>query len=562
VPYTQCPSAGARGTLLEDLDLHSIADEQARALVRQLLNLLEDVRTDLRAAQAAHQRLRDEINRLQGEQGMPAIKANTPTPPKDHSSERERRTPQTWSKGHKTARIAVDREQVGQVDPARLPPEAACKGSEDVVGQDAIFRTDNVVCHKEKFSSSAQHTTSLASLPQGYSGQGGPGSKSLALVFYCGARMREPKVAELLRSVGIHLSDGPVLNLLSKDQAALHGEQEALYEAGLASSPWQPLADTSTRVDGQHGSGHIVCNPLYTAAFTTAAQDRLTIIDGLSHHRPRRLLVKAEARGYVEARGLSAGRCRQLAPGADEVIMDEAPRPALLETPLPGLGPQQRKWILDATAGAADHAAMECPVVRLVVCDDAPQLPLLTEELALCWVHAGRHSKKWLPCIPYHQTRREAFVQRFWAYYTQLLAYRIQPTPEEAARLERAFAAVFTTVTGYNALDERSAKTHAKQGCLLRVLAPPAIPLPNTPAELGARARVRKREVSVGPRTREGAQAWDTFLTLAETATKLGVSVYHSIHDRVSGACQRPSLADLIEERAKVLNLGASWNTS
>ena len=45
--------------MLEDLDLHSIADEQARELVRQLLNLLEDVRADLRAAQAENPRLRD-----------------------------------------------------------------------------------------------------------------------------------------------------------------------------------------------------------------------------------------------------------------------------------------------------------------------------------------------------------------------------------------------------------------------------------------------------------------------------------------------------------------------
>ena len=49
-------------------------------------------------------------------------------------------------------------------------------------------------------------------------------------------------------------------------------------------------------------------------------------------------------------------------------------------------------------------------------------------------------------------------------------------------------------------------------------------------------------------------------MTLAETATKLGVSFYHYIHDRVSGACQMPSLADLIEERAQVLNLGAGTN--
>jgi hypothetical protein len=51
-------------------------------------------------------------------------------------------------------------------------------------------------------------------------------------------------------------------------------------------------------------------------------------------------------------------------------------------------------------------------------------------------------------------------------------------------------------------------------------------------------------------------------MTLAATATKLGVSFYHYIHDRVSGAYQMPALADLIPERAQDLTLGASWNTS
>ena len=75
-------------------------------------------------------------------------------------------------------------------------------------------------------------------------------------------------------------------------------------------------------------------------------------------------------------------------------------------------------------------------------------------------------------------------------------------------------------------------------------------------------ARTVREDVSFGPRTHEGAKAWDTFMTLGETATKLGVSFYHYIHDRVSGASQMPTLADLIEERAKLLNLGVSWNTS
>ena len=549
--------------MLEDLDLSSIADERARKLVQQLLNVLEDVMADLRAAQAENQRLRDEINRLKGEQGAPAIKANTPQPPpKDHSSEQERRKPKTWSKDRKTDRIALDREQVVQVDPTRLPPDAVFKGYEDVVVQDVIFRTDNVLFHKEKFYSPSQHQTYLASLPPGYRGQFGPGLKSLALVFYFGAQMSEPKVAELLRSVGVQISDGQVSNLLIKDQTAFHGEKDALYQAGLASSPWQHLDDTSTRVNGQNGYCHIVCNPLYTAYFTTAAKDRLTIIDVLTNHRPRRFLVNAEALGYLEAVGLSTVRHRQVGQLPWGVLMDDVTMQAGLETHLPGLGPQQRKWILDATAVAAYHADVECPVVRLLVCDDAPQFTLVTEELALCWVHEGRHYKKLLPSISYHQALLETFVQRFWTYYDQLLAYREQPTPEEATRLAGEFATLFATVTGYQALDERITKTRAKKSCLLMVLAHPEIPLHNNPAELGARARVRKRDVSFGPRTREGATAWDTFMTLAATATKLGVSFYHYIHDRVSGASQMPSLADLIVERAKVLNLGTSWDTS
>jgi Transposase IS66 family len=549
--------------MFEDLDLSSLADERARQLVQQLLNVLEDVMADLRAAQAENQRLRDELNRLKGEQGAPAIKANTPQPPpKDHSSEQERRKPKTWSKGRKTDRIAIDREQMAQVDPTRLPPDAVFKGYEDVVVQDVLFRTDNVLFHKEKFYSPSQHQTYLASLPQGYCGQFGPGLKSLALVFYFGAQMSEPKVAELLRGVGIQISAGQVSNLLIKDQAAFHGEKAALYQAGLASSPWQHLDDTSTRVNGQNGYCHIVCNPLYTAYFTTAAKDRRTIIDVLTNHRPRRFLVNAEALGFMETCGLSAVRRQQVEQLPSGTLMDEATMQAWLEEYLPGVGPQQRKWILDATAVAAYHADVECPVVRLLVCDDAPQFTLVTEELALCWVHEGRHYKKLIPYLPRHRALVEDFVQRFWTYYDQLLAYRERPTPEEAARLTGEFETFFSTVTGYDALDERIAKTRTKKGCLLMVLTHPEIPLHNNPAELGARARVRKRDVSFGPRTREGATAWDTFMTLAETATKLGVSFYHYIQDRVSGTYQMPALADLIAERAKVLNLGASWNTS
>ena len=118
---------------------------------------------------------------------------------------------------------------------------------------------------------------------------------------------------------------------------------------------------------------------------------------------------------------------------------------------------------------------------------------------------------------------------------------------------------MFSTVTGYQALDERIAKTRSKKDSLLKVLEHPEIPLHNNPAELGARMRVRKRDASTGTRSEAGTKACDTFMTLAATAKKLGVSFYKYIHDRVSGAYQMPSLAELITEKAETLALGRSW---
>ena len=91
-----------------DLDPASIADAGLRAQVVVLLNLVETVLAELGEAKAEIQRLRDENNRLKGEQGKPAVKANTPRPAApDHASERERRTPQAWTKGSKVALLPV-----------------------------------------------------------------------------------------------------------------------------------------------------------------------------------------------------------------------------------------------------------------------------------------------------------------------------------------------------------------------------------------------------------------------------------------------------------------------
>ncbi len=393
-------------------------------------------------------------------------------------------------------------------------------------------------------------------------GSSAPGLRSLVTVLYYGVGTSEPKILEFLSSLGVLISDGKVSNLLIKDQEPFHKEAAAVRQAGLASSPWQHLDVTGTSVNGVGQHCHVLTNPLYTAYDTRPAKDRLAVIDVLLGEQGRRYLLNEEAMGYLERVGLSAKRRAHVAALPWGEVMEPASFEVRLAQVVPDLGPNQGRWVREALAVAAYHAQTDYPVVRLLVCDDAPQFNWVVDELALCWIHEGRHYAKLGAVLADQCEQLMKFRSRFWDYYRQLLAYREAPEAAEAERLAADFEALFTTQTGFRALDERMALTYAKKDELLAVLRHPEVALHNNPAELGARRRVRKRDVSFGPRTADGVKAWDTFQTLAATARKLGVSFHHYIADRISGRNALPALAELITARAADLNLGASWARS
>jgi hypothetical protein len=115
--------------MFENIDLNAILEEKTRELVKGLLNYIEQLSSSLRAARAEIQRLRDEVNRMKGEQGKPDIKANAVAETsKNHSSEKERKKPRPRQEKKKTASIVIDREEILKVDQARLPADAVFKG--------------------------------------------------------------------------------------------------------------------------------------------------------------------------------------------------------------------------------------------------------------------------------------------------------------------------------------------------------------------------------------------------------------------------------------------------
>ena len=219
--------------------------------------------------------------------------------------------------------------------------------------------------------------------------------------------------------------------------------------------------------------------------------------------------------------------------------------------PDPTKGPLHQTRIQEAGAIASYHQQFDHPIVEVLVCDDAPQFKLLTDEVALCWVHEGRHYKRLQPVVPEHRAQLDDFLRRFWAYYRCLYLYKQAPSADQAQTLSADFDTLFSTTTGYADLDERIAKSAAKKSALLTVLRYPEVPLHNNPAEHGARVQKRREDVSLHTKTDLGTQAKDTMMSIVETCKKLKVNAYNFMYDRISQTFELPTLADMIRAKTK-----------
>jgi len=534
---------------LPDINLDAITDPAARQLIGQLLNVIEALHAEVVQLRAENQQLRDEVARLKGGSGKPDLKPNTPPPDSDHSSEAERRTPTPRGKPKKNATLTVTRAHPCVVDPATLPPDAVRHGTTDVIVQDLRLQPEVIRFVREVWYSPSTNQTFTAPLPEGYHGAFGPHIQALALSLAYDAQVSQPALLRFFQDAGIRIGAGTLARFLADDQAHWLAEAEAIHQAGVASGPWQATDQTPTRVDGRNESCHVLGNRLFTVYQTRPGGTRQDVLAVLWGREPL-FRLNDDALEWLAASALSPhlmARIRAALPWDQELSAAE------LSSHLAGagisLGVQQRQQVWDALAVAAYHAQTAVPVIRQLLSDDAAVNHLLTDQHALCWVHDWRHYAKLRPIVPAHQQLVAAFGTDYWCFYRALQAYRAVPSAVERERLRTSFTELFSRRSGYSALDERIAKTHANQELLLLVLDHPEIPLHNNDMELAARRRVRKRDVSFGPQSRAGARAWDTFQTIIATATKLGVRVYDYFCDRLKTPATTPSLADRIRER-------------
>lgn len=528
------------------IDLDAITDPNIRTAITQLFNLVEKLASENDKLRAENQALRDEVARLKGEQGQPHIRGRNRS---DISSEQERKaTGQSpKAKGSKNARLTITRTETVAIDRSTLPADAVSKGYDTSIVQDLVITTDVIELKRETYYSPSRHRSFTAPVPAGYEGGFGPRLKAVAILLKTIGNMTESPIAKVFESFGVNMSKSSVDRILLKDKEPFHDEKQAIFTAGITATSYQHIDDTAARVRGVNQHSHVICNPYYSAFFTREHKDRLTvltILSGVDSSEKLPYLWNSEANVILTAMGWP--NKHDLLPRGRPLAYDEL----TLFCSGQNLSKTYTARLREAMAIAAYHERTDIPVVSIFMADDAPQFKLLTELLALCWIHDGRHYKKLHPLLVRHRKQLDDFLGQYWSFYHELLDYKADPSPERALVLTERFNTLFTTKTGYDQLDGRIVKTLAKKKELLLVLEYPELPLHNNPAELGARAQVRKRDVSLHTMTDEGTKVVDTFLTITETAKKLGVNLYDYLLDRITGAYRMPSLADVIREKS------------
>ena len=528
------------------------------AAIQKLLNVVEALSSDKKSLADEVERLRKQLEQKKKDKTTRGGKGDDQQQQSDsdHSSEKRRREFLKQRRPGQDRRsfkgLPIHQTIECPVDPATLPPDAVRLENEIVIVQDIEIQPKNTRFQRQVFFSAAAQQTFRGPLPAG-SDRGDFGANLRALIValkYCG-NMSEPKIGEFLANFDVQVSSGSLSNILTATASDFESDYHDVLLAGLSSTAYQQTDDTSARVQGAFWHTHILCNPFYTLYSTRPHKDRLAVLAMLQNTNEPRFRLGSETLALLQAEFLplpEKWRAKLTALGEVELASSELKH--LLDEWFGDRNQQLRIALEQAAAIVYYRHQTAVPVVRTLVCDDAGQFKLLTQKLALCWIHEGRHYEKLSPVAGRHADALAAFQDRFWNYYAALQDYRAGPNTEWAARLLVEFDALFATRTGYEALDERIAKSRAKRDQLLTVLSEPAVPLHNNASELGARVSARRRDVSLHSRSTRGARAMDILTTLVQTLKKLGLSGYAYLRDRLSRARQLPPLAQSLLQAA------------
>jgi hypothetical protein len=526
-------------------DLETLSSAELTALVVALLARVSELERTVVAQ-------RDEIARLKGMPGRPTIKPSGMENATQPAKQGKRRR----GGGKKTSRRVIHEDRVIK---AAVPPGSRFKGYEDFVVQDLVFCRHVIRYRRERWLT-PEGETITAALPAGVNGHFGAELRRFVLTQYHQGQVTVARLLVQLRAIGIDVSKRQIMRLLIADQDAFIAEARDVLRAGLTNAAWVSVDDTGARHLARNGVCTQIGNDHFAWFATTASKSRLNFLDLLRAGHTD-YVINAEALAYMRGRALAGPIIARLAEQTDRHFVDHAAWQAHLHR----LGISSR-----APCAGTELAAIQDPVrlategalwgsVRahgllpktVIISDDAGQFNV--GRHALCWVHAERLVHKLDTFTGLHRIAQTHIRGLIWWFYSDLKAYRADPTSRRRTELRARFDRIFSRRTGFASLDRLLKRLHANKPELLMALDHPEVPLHTNGSENDIRCQVTKRKVSGGTRSTAGRDCRDAFLGLAKTCAKLRISFWEYLGDRLAvPGCQAiPSLPDLVTLRCQ-----------
>jgi hypothetical protein len=525
-------------TPLEDLLLAAV-----ESLLHEREHMLKEI-----------QNLKDEIRRLKNEQGKPQINENKkPKNPSDISSEKERNEPKPRKKSSKKNKVKPNRTEIREVDKSFLPEDAVFKGYDEVVIQNILIKTDNILFKLECWYSKSEGKTYRASVdPEYEKSEFSPELRAFIIDLYYSGRMSQFQIVNFLKDKGIYISEGTISNILTKNLESYHQEIDNINQIGLECGSYHQIDDTGARHNGTNGSTMILCNPYYTCFLTSNSKNRFQVLRNLLGGEELSYSFNKETVNWLKKEKLG-NWILEFAESMEGRTFhsEEDLQQAFLENKGKMLSPSKSQWEKIFYYSAVTYYSIQQtykPIDKLI-CDDAPQFKIPGVKVQLCWVHVGRNFKVLAPFSGKYQQILNGFINRFWKYYRKLQNYRQSPNEKMKKQLYLEFDELFQPNTGYEALDNLIKYKLKRKEQLLLVLEYPEIPIHNNHAEQQFRSIVMKRKISSGTRSMEGRKARDTWMGLMMTCKKLGIGFLDYLIDRIRGDGQIPALDAIIRHR-------------
>ncbi len=520
-------------------DIDQLSDSDLRALVIALLEKVAALEEKV-AAQA------DEIARLKGLKGKPDIKPPSKPSGMDTAAEKARRLDRKKKRrGPKRPRVPVE-ECVVAVE--GVPPDARFKGYEGYTVQDLRIEARVLRYQRERWLLPDGRTV-IAPLPAGIGDHYGPELKRFILAQYHQGQTTMPRLVELLQGLGLDISKRQVVRILNDNKGAFVAEAREVLRAGLLHADWISVDDTGARHQGKNGFCTQMGNDHFTYFATTTSKSRINFL-GLLRAGHADYALNDQAFAYMRDRNLAAQTIAKLVADPARHFADQAAWTAHLDQlGISGLEVHPDP-VMVATEGALWGAVSAHGFLKdaVIVSDDAGQFNIGLH--ALCWVHAERlvHKLDTFTAVAIAAKRRVRSL--IWWFYSDLKAYAKAPDPRRKAALKARFDRLFKRRTGFETLDRLLARLHANRPELLRVLDRPEIPLHTNGSENDIRCQVIRRKVSGTTHSDDGRDCRDTFLSLVKTCSKLGISFWDYLGDRLGAAAVTvPPLQDIVAAR-------------